>query len=174
MEEKPQSKYIAKSTILKALRQLEKQHGVIRPADLVEYARPEDSRLHSLFEWDDAKAAQKYRLWEARQIIVNVYININESKVQAFQNIVVTTPKGKTQGYYSTQKILSKEEMRKQLIETCKQEAMYFFNKWKLISELTPLETTVKDFFDELLGEPQKKKTEGESNFILESQFPSL
>lgn len=43
--------------------------GVLRPEDVVAAARPRRSILHEWFEWRDDKAAEAYRLWQARELI---------------------------------------------------------------------------------------------------------
>jgi len=46
-----------------------KHNGLLRPADVIEAARPVGSPLHTRFTWDDTEAAHQYRLWQAREII---------------------------------------------------------------------------------------------------------
>jgi len=46
--------------------------GILRPSDLIFDAQSELSPLYPLFEWDDAKAAHKHRLDQARAIITSV------------------------------------------------------------------------------------------------------
>lgn len=48
--------------------------GEIRPDDLIERSRPADSPIHDLFTWDDADAAQKYRLEEARHVLRSLVV----------------------------------------------------------------------------------------------------
>jgi hypothetical protein len=55
---------------------LERDNGRLLPVDVVEAARPEDSPLHSRFEWDDTEAAVKYRLSQARALIRTVKIDV--------------------------------------------------------------------------------------------------
>lgn len=43
--------------------------GLLRPAAVVEAARPKDSPLHNAFEWNDGIAAEKYRLDQAQRLI---------------------------------------------------------------------------------------------------------
>lgn len=47
---------------------------MLHPANIVAWAkRNQKSALHRQFEWNNSKAAERYRLWQARQIIqVNV------------------------------------------------------------------------------------------------------
>ena len=46
----------------------------VRPSDVVELARDENTALHNLFTWDDSIAAEKYREHEAGCIIRNIVV----------------------------------------------------------------------------------------------------
>jgi hypothetical protein len=52
------------------LLRVEGEYGVCTPRNLVEASRPTDAPLHGAFEWDDAKAAEKWRLRQANVIIM--------------------------------------------------------------------------------------------------------
>ena len=45
------------------------------PHDVVNLARDKNTALHPLFEWDDSKAAEKYREKQAQSIICNIVIS---------------------------------------------------------------------------------------------------
>lgn len=51
----------------------------ITPQEIVEIARNEDSELHKCFEWDDSIAAEKYRIMQARTILLNLVV-VNKPK----------------------------------------------------------------------------------------------
>lgn len=53
---------------------VESNGGTITPQLVLDFARPEDSPLHSHFEWDDTKAAERYRLRQASSLIVRVKV----------------------------------------------------------------------------------------------------
>ena len=53
---------------------LEERDGEIIPENVVDEARPETALLHPIFEWDDRKAAEKYRVQQAQGIIRNIVI----------------------------------------------------------------------------------------------------
>lgn len=60
-----------KSTIIeRELERLYKRDKVITPASVLDAARSKSSPLHEFFEWDDKKAADKYRLMQASEMIV--------------------------------------------------------------------------------------------------------
>jgi len=58
--------------------------GHLTPRDVVADAKRKDSPLHSYFEWDNAKAATKYRLVQARRLITRFQMPIiEESRILA-------------------------------------------------------------------------------------------
>lgn len=44
------------------------------PAQIVDKARDPGSELHKCFEWDDSKAAESYRIQQARQVVCHLVI----------------------------------------------------------------------------------------------------
>ena len=62
--------------------------GRLTPSAVVEAARNPRSALHKIFEWDDAKAAQSWRLEQAREIIRVVrVIDEDDQPQRAFLSI---------------------------------------------------------------------------------------
>lgn len=55
---------------------IQDKYGTITPENLVEAARSKKSILHAAFEWDDNKAAEHYRLQQARNFINNIEVII--------------------------------------------------------------------------------------------------
>lgn len=64
------------------MEQLEREHGCVTKSNFLEASRPEDSPTHKLFEWDDTKAAEKYRLGQSRFYISNLRIVVEEIKAE--------------------------------------------------------------------------------------------
>lgn len=48
--------------------------GELRPGDVVDAARDEESPIHAWFEWDDSTAAEAYRVDQARDLIKSVRV----------------------------------------------------------------------------------------------------
>lgn len=73
------------------LRKIESDCSIITPALVVQRATPKNSPLHKYFEWDDTVAAERYREWQARQLIMTVYVVPSDAPdsepVRAFVNI---------------------------------------------------------------------------------------
>ena len=74
--------------------ELEQLGGKFKPADIILAARPERSKLHKYFTWDDSEAAAKHRLYEARQLVERIKIVIQVSggdkvHTRAFHSVLV-------------------------------------------------------------------------------------
>ncbi len=61
---------------LAEIKALEDRRGRLTPQEVVEAARAEASAIHGCFEWDDGKAAEAYRIEQARELIRRVKIEI--------------------------------------------------------------------------------------------------
>jgi|GEM_PF-2332404 len=63
----------------------------LQPRDIVQEAEDENNVLHKYFTWDDTKAAEEYRIWQARQLIASVIeVRIVDNKnreVRSFWNV---------------------------------------------------------------------------------------
>jgi len=62
------------------LDELNEAHGHLTPDLVVQAAQDEQSPIHSIFEWDDGKAAHQHRLWQARRLIRSVQIERPDGK----------------------------------------------------------------------------------------------
>lgn len=105
----------------------------ITPQEVLEKARDENSELHKCFEWDNAVAAEKYRLQQARAIIINlVYVpkGKEEHTVRCFQ---VTTERSV---YQPTKRFLVQEDQYQQLLARAKAELESFRRRYAEITEL--------------------------------------
>jgi hypothetical protein len=70
------------NTAHKEFERLRKEHGELTPSIVVDAARQSESALHPIFEWNDSKAAEEYRLGQARNVlraIVKHYPEIDET-----------------------------------------------------------------------------------------------
>ena len=111
----------------------------LTPENLVEASRPEDAPLHSEFEWDDAVAAEEFRRTQARQMICNLSIVIDETKaepVRAYFSLQSGFRKN-TGTYEGTLTIMSDSDKRQKLLDNAKRELEAFKKKYELLTELS-------------------------------------
>lgn len=66
------------------MEKIEETQGTLTKENFLEASRPEESPTHKLFEWDNDKAAEKYRLVQSGRYIANLRITIvpSESRSQ--------------------------------------------------------------------------------------------
>lgn len=114
------------------LDRINQKYGEIDPATIVEESRPEDAVLHKLFDWDDASAAEKYRLTQARFIIRN----IQHTEETGNGNVVVRTYHNTDHGYKPTQVIMQDAYMREILLRTALKELEEFRAKYHHLAAL--------------------------------------
>jgi hypothetical protein len=67
-----------RSVVTVELRRIVEEHGNLEPEMIVAAARPKNSPLHELFEWDNKVAGDKYRIGQARTLIRIVREEIGE------------------------------------------------------------------------------------------------
>jgi len=117
----------------------------LTPENLVEASRPEDAPLHNEFEWDDAVAAEEFRRTQARLMICNLSIVIDEQKsepVRAFFSLQGGFHKN-SGTYESTITIMGDDERRKKLLDNAKKELESFKKKYEMLTELSAVFTAI-------------------------------
>jgi len=67
---------VSEEVIKQELAGIESAEGRLVPSTVVDAARDPESPLHSLFEWDDSRAAERFRLDQARTIIRRVTVTV--------------------------------------------------------------------------------------------------
>lgn len=128
--------------VIAALEEIRKRNfGILRPVDVVEEARPVKSVLHRYFEWDDTKAAEKYRLDQARELI-QVCVTVlaspeNPDKLVAVR-MYTSLPdfrKAEGGGYLRTEDVLGNPEWREEAVRQAISEFQRWESKYKDLEE---------------------------------------
>lgn len=105
------------------LMELRKQCGALSAQIVLEDARPEGSVLHRFFEWDDAKAAEQFRLAQARHVVSCVVVQRTEdhgevTPVRAFVKIRDES----IDSYEPIHSVMSDASLRAKVLRQCKSE----------------------------------------------------
>lgn len=124
-------------TVAKALLAIQKESSVITVQEIVRRAAPAKSPLHKYFEWDDSKAARRYREYQARQLIMQVYVvdadDENAFPVRAFVNLE-PEPDGEDfiagQGYVATSSVAGKQNYEAQVLNYAKEQLAQWKEKF--------------------------------------------
>lgn len=119
----------------KELERITDKFGALTPELVVEESKSETAVLHNCFEWDDQKAAEKYRVVQAHQILRTITARIPSSdgkepvSVRAFVHI---------DGNYETvAKAISVPDMYQSLLNDAMKEMESFRQKYRNIQELS-------------------------------------
>ena len=123
--------------VIEELRRIsDKNGGLLLPQHVVREARNPRSVLHSRFEWDNTKAAEEHRLWQARQLI-SVCVEIipgTDKLTQAY--VSVSTDRAVGGGYRTMVQVLSNEDLRKQFLEDALRDLNTFQQKYSKLRAL--------------------------------------
>lgn len=105
------------------------------PDQVLEKAKDDATELHKCFEWDDAVAADKYRLEQARQILRFLVVQ-EETKSEDRPPIRVFYKLGTGEGYKPVEYVVKKEDEYQQLLKRAWGELRSFKAKYSMLSEL--------------------------------------
>ena len=110
-----------------------------KPADVVAVAKDDASVLHPIFEWNDIKAAARYREDQAKYIIRNVVI-INQddeqkTPIRAFVSVVVGE-RGES-NYTTLSNAMSDDDFRAQILRQADADMRAFEAKYARFMELS-------------------------------------
>ena len=112
--------------------------GLLVPLDVVEYARDPETALHSAFQWDDGKAAESWRLEQARQLIrVTIEVRQVDNEARTLPMYVsIAGDRAKDNGGYRTlASVLTDADLRAQMLETSKMEFVALRNRYRMLQE---------------------------------------
>lgn len=128
-----------------------KRGGNFDAVDLVTEARPKNSILHDVFEWDDTEAAEQYRIQQARHLlsVLVVETELPDREKVTHRVFVSVTEQGET-GYSSLAQVMTDDTLRRQFLT-------------KLLNQLETLQEQCKQYQDlaELMS-PIKEKVQQE------------
>jgi hypothetical protein len=118
--------------------------GRLNPRRVVQWARAHRaSALHGCFQWDNTKAAEQYRLWQARELIVSVEVKYEDG--QRRQVYVSPLPsRGREGGYRRLVDVLSEKEARAQFLAQALEELERVCAKYEDLTELAGVRAEVR------------------------------
>lgn len=135
--------------------ELKEENGeLLRPAFVVEKAKPKNSPIHDFFEWDDRIAGQKHREWQARYLLGSIevieVVNNEDHAVKAFHNITVAAKEddgGKERGYVTLQDIKENQDYLDIVLENAKNEMIAWEKRYSQYEKLRKFRP-IKPVFD--------------------------
>jgi hypothetical protein len=103
-------------------------------AQILDKARDEQTELHKCFDWDDAEAAEKWRLQQARHIVCNLVIKEKSDTPRPEVRVFFKTDADN--GYKPTVLIMQDKDEYRKLLDRALAELTSFRAKYKTLVEL--------------------------------------
>jgi hypothetical protein len=119
----------------------QRRGGQVTPKDILEDARSNKSPLHDAFEWSDDKAAEQFRMQQARHILQSIIIEVKikhgkpATPMRAFVNV---TKRGEST-YVGLQTAMSDKELRAQVIDRAWSELVSWRDRYQEYQELAKM-----------------------------------
>ena len=127
------------------MEELDKIHGEITPQIMVDDARPAEALMHPLYDWDDFRAAEKYRCYQAKKIRSNLIVvkvekpNIEIGKQTPVCAFISVKPRNESASYRPTMVAMSDEKTREIVLENAKAELRSFDMKYRGLLDVAKL-----------------------------------
>lgn len=116
--------------------------GKITPSEVLEKAKDVNSELHKCFEWDDSIAAEKYRLQQARAIIINLVYTPKTKEEQPVRCFQITTEKST---YQPTHAFLVQKDEYQALLKRAMSELEAFKKRYQSLTELETVFNAIEE-----------------------------
>ena len=116
----------------------------VKPQEMVDYAKSNPmSELHKCFTWDNDKAADKYRLYEARQIACNLVVNWEKADtpdvIAKEVRILHRASTDINEGYKPLPVIIKNDNLYSGLLDEAVAKLNEFKRKYAILTELKPI-----------------------------------
>ena len=121
------------------LARIQKKNGDLTPRAVVDESKPVKAPLHKCFEWQDAKAADNWRVHQARMLINVVEVVPAKSKakqpVQAFVNVLASEDR-EERSYVPIDDVLANPEERAKLVARAMEKLLRVQREFRMLREL--------------------------------------
>lgn len=136
---------------------LQDPEEMLRPEAIVRAATSKRHVLHKEFTWDDTRAAHERRLDQACKLIRITVMVIAEERapVRAYVSLTTDRPKG----YRAIPQVLSKEELRAQMLEDALNDLLALKRKYRALVELEPIWLAMNAVKDPSTSKAKSRKT---------------
>ena len=118
--------------------------------EILEMAKDERKEIHTLIEWDDTKAAGKYRLQQVRHImhdlqIVEIGLNNDKKPEKIGVPMRLYHSLEGEKGYRPITTIIQDANLHQKLLMTAKSELNAFVVKYSVLEELEPVFRAIRE-----------------------------
>lgn len=129
-----------------------RNRGVITPEAVLQAAKRKNNPLHSEFEWDNSKAAKRYRLEQARYIVRSIEVVHEKGPVMESRVYEITSGRSENKEgakpvshkYKTLDDILSNKNDRAAMVDRARRDLRAWLHKYGMLDELQDVIDTVR------------------------------
>jgi hypothetical protein len=135
------------------------KHELLTAEEVVEWAKNhQTSALHATFEWDNRKAAEEYRIWQARRLIA-IHITVEEG-ARRFVSLSIDRSRDGG-GYRDINDVLANKSLHEVLLEDALKELDRMQLKFDRLKELKPIWRERDKIRTKKKGDERERRTAG-------------
>lgn len=125
-------------TIGRALERITKEAGgELTPSAVVADAKNNRSPLHRFFEWDDRKAAEHYRLDQARSLIRSVHVEVDTESGMSRAFISISDRGGVS--YRTAADVMNSADLQAKILAQAERDLLAFETRYRELTEICAL-----------------------------------
>ncbi len=127
--------------------------GIVSTQRVLDVAKKPNNPLHNAFEWDDAKAANKYRVQQARRLISSIVIIEKENgKEKILPAFVTVKIEDEARSYRDIKTIKADESLHRSIEKQAIKDLKNWINRYHSFTELSPviepIRLLIKNIYD--------------------------
>lgn len=126
--------------------------GEVTPDEVIKFARNNvDSELYKCFEWDDKVCGEKYRKFQASNILTSISVKIKEEPVEKTRvYLSVKTELDNKRVFKNVKEVLKNDVEYQQVIDKCKKELDNCVEKYQKLLEKDDLKNIIFEIYKEV------------------------
>jgi hypothetical protein len=126
----------------KELERIERKEELTRES-VSKFAKNKKSELHKCFEWDDSIAGEKYRLYQASNILTSISIVYEEEPKRTTRMYVSIKNAENQREYKNIVSVLENDEEYQQLLDKAERDFVSYKDKYQNMIQLNDLKNII-------------------------------
>lgn len=126
----------------KELERIESKEELTRES-VLKFAKNKKSELHKCFEWDDSIAGEKYRLFQASNILTSISIVYEEEPKRTTRMYVNIKNAENQREYKNIVSVLENDEEYQQLLDKAERDFVSYKDKYQNMIQLNDLKNII-------------------------------
>ena len=120
--------------MIEELKQIEKKYGELRPEYVVEEAKDKNHPLHNYFDWNNKVAGHKWRVYQARNLILRVKIEHPQRPSEKVRYYVHNGKSDETRKYQNIDRLHLQTDELQRTLDLFKRDVMSYTHRLRKLA----------------------------------------